>query len=411
MKNSFFLFSPILFLVLFFRASLDPILNLTKIGGMGLGALLNLLIVALFMVILFKNKAKIPLSYLKIWGVFLLFGIISIAASPTLVTSLRSFFSVLTYFSVFAIPFYFIKTKSDLLSILRLVIYSSAIPLLVVFKEFAMPAASTTKDGFRLFATFSHPNIFAFYLVLISSLCFFCLKSKSISFERKFLLHVKVILFWSIICLLLTKTRSAWLALILVFSVYGAICERRYILYLCLLGAVAMLIPSVQERVLDMFAGQDMDVLDEGGTLNSLAWRKVVWAASWDYIINKPFSGHGYNTFAYYFLEFFPLEENKGFDAHNAYVQIAFDMGFLGVLGYIMIFIFILKRFLFYLQFDKQGISILLGLVLSYMLVSYSDNMLFYLSYNWYFWLILGAFYYLPVKELSMKSEVKNVYC
>lgn len=173
---------------------------------------------------------------------------------------------------------------------------------------------------------------------------------------------------------------------------------------------LAMLVPSIQERVLDIFTGNDIDsVLDEGGRLNSYAWRKVVWLASWDYIINKPYFGHGYNSFSYYFLDFFPLESNTEFDAHNAYVQIAFDMGFLGLLAYLFLFFRILQRLFRFRLFDKPGGAIIIGLICSYIVVSYSDNMLFYLSYNWYFWLILGVFYYIPIDVLNKKFEKKNV--
>lgn len=201
----------------------------------------------------------------------------------------------------------------------------------------------------------------------------------------------------------MTKTRSAWLALIIMFSVYALLIERRYLLYLFLSLLMLLLIPEVQDRVLDIFSGSGVDSLDVGESLNSYEWRKVVWFASWDYIAERPFLGHGYDTFSYYFLDFFPLEESKGFDAHNAYVQITFDMGFLGLFAYLLIFTFIMKRLLIQFKKDKKGTSIIIGLVISYLVAGYSDNMLFYLSYNWYFWGLLGGFFF---KKNSCKRAV-----
>ena len=395
MKNSLYLFSPTLFLLLFFRASLDPFLELTKFGGIGLGAILNLLVLLILFFIIFKFKFEIPLSLLKVWGCFLFLGLISILFfSPEKIVSLRSFFSILTYFSFFTFPCYLLKSRDDLNGLIKLIIYSSVIPFSFALMEFINPEESTGINGFRLFGSFSHPNIFAFYLVLVASLCFYALKSTLIRFDRNFLMHVKVILLASLICLLATKTRSAWIAMAVVFIVYGVMIERRYLLYLSIIGLLAFMHPAVHDRIIDLFSGGSIDNITEE-RLNSFAWRKIVWLASWDYILDKPIWGHGYDTFSYYSLEFTPLEGANGFDAHNVYVQIAFDMGFLGLLAYLTIFVAILIRLFKLIDYDKKGSVILLGLLFSYLLVGSSDNLLFYLSYNWYFWFLMGVFYYL----------------
>ncbi len=405
MKNSLYLFSPTLFFLLFFRASLDPLLDLTKSGGIGLGALLNLLTLLILFVIVAKFKFEIPLSLLKIWGAFLLLGLMSILLSPEKIASMRSFFSILTYFSFFTFAFYLLKSKDDLKGFIKLIIYSSVIPFSFTLMEFISPEESITKDGFRLFGSFSHPNIFAFYLVLIASLCFYALKSTLIRFDSRFLMHVKVIFLASLVCLIATKTRSAWIAMAVVFIVYGVMVERRYLLYISIISVLALMIPSVHERIIDLFSGGSIDNIAEEG-LNSLAWREIVWLASLDYILDKPIMGHGYDTFSYYSLEFTPLEGASGFDAHNVYVQIAFDMGFLGLLAYLIIFAGILIRLFKLIGYDKKGGVVLLGLLLSYLLVGFSDNMLFYLSYNWYFWFLMGVFYYLP-PQLARETDAK----
>ncbi len=42
---------------------------------------------------------------------------------------------------------------------------------------------------------------------------------------------------------------------------------------------------------------------------------------------------------------------------------------------------------------DPPGILIISCLLLAYVLESYSDNMHFYLSFNWYFWFVMGTIY------------------
>lgn len=386
--------SSMLFYILFLRASLDPFLNMTKIGGIGLGALLNLIVVVLFSTVCVKSRFVIPKTFLSVWGLFLFFGFLSIFISPDKISSMRSFFSILTYWALFNFTYYFIRDRSDVHFFLKFVILSSIIPFLFVIYEFLNPESSTTLDGFRLYGSFSHPNIFAFYLVLIGTLCIFSLKSKILNFSTNFVYLFRVIFFVCLICLLFTKTRSAWISMSVIIFIYGIVSERKYLFILTMTILVSLLIPSVQDRIFDIFSGVSTDDLAFGENLNSYAWRKLVWLSSWDYIVLKPFLGHGYDTFSYYFLEFFPLQENANYDAHNAYVQIAFDMGFFGLLSFLIIFVVIILRLYKCYYIDKSGVTLILSLNISYLITSYSDNMLFYLSYNWYFWTINGMCFY-----------------
>ncbi|TAA47754.1 O-antigen ligase family protein [Corallincola spongiicola] len=381
-----------LLLMLITRCSLDPILNMTKVGGIGIGALLNLAVIAYGVVAFSKYRREIPLFLVKTWGIFLASGIISIILSPVMMQSVRSFASVVTYFVIFSLPFFLVRSRDDAKFLLRLIMLSSIIPIFYGLFEFVVFGGTNSVQGKRIFSTFSHPNIFAFYLVLVLSLSLFFLKSTQFKMSirfRKWMLNAAI---FGLVLLVLTKTRSAWAAFVMVVLVYGIMSEKKYLLYLAVAGGLAMLIPSIQERIVDIFSGNDADSLSSGEALNSYAWRKVVWESSWSYIENKPFLGHGYDTFKYYFLGFFPLEGEKIFDAHNVYVQIVFDMGFLGVLGYFCIFSCVLYRLFKYRRYDPKGGAVLIGLVCSYMLVGYSDNMLFYLSFNWYFWLVCGIF-------------------
>lgn len=402
----FYRYSPTLFFLLLFRSSLEPALNLTKVGGIGFGAVLNFVVIAMFVLLCISNRFKLPAVVMRMWTFFLVIGLISIYFSPEKVNSFRSLISIFTYFAVFAIPFHFIRSKEAYVACVKLVLFSAVIPFVYVFKEFIFPEMSTTKDGFRLFSTFSHPNIFAFYCVLIGSICLYILKSSLFNEDRRLRKIATIMLFLSLVGLLGTKTRSAWIAMIAVVAVYAYFREKKYLIYLAVLGGLAMLIPSIQQRVFDIFQGNDVNqVLDEGGALNSYAWRKVVWMSSWEYIKASPFLGHGYDTFSYYFLGFFTLQETKSFDAHNAYVQIAFDMGFLGLFGYLILLGQSLAKCWKVMDRDRAN-SIVFGLLISYCLVNYSDNMLFYLSFDWYFWFFLGAFF--AFNDLKMQENNKT---
>lgn len=389
-KSPLYIFSPVIYLLLLTRASLDPILKMTDFGGISFGALLNLAVIVFFFGGLLQSRGTISASVLKLWAGFIAVGLISIVISPIPVTSFRSFVSILTYFSIFSLAYTFVRSREDLESIIKIIIYSSSIPFAVSIVQFIFPEISTTRDGFRLHGTFSHPNIYAFYLVLIAAVSFYSIKSNSVFFSKRFIRLCTALIPLSAICLIATQTRSAWIAFFAIFFIYGVLCERKYVVLMCCIGVLALFLPFVQDRIADL--ASDSQLTDSGGEkLNSYAWRKVVWISSWEFIQNKIFFGHGYNTFAHYFLDFFVLEESKGFDAHNAYVQVAFDMGLLGLLTYVGLLLGILIKYLRHFATDLKGNSVLLALLVSFMVVCYSDNMLFYLSYCWYLWLFLGG--------------------
>ncbi len=389
-KSPLYRFSPTIYLLLLTRASLDPVLRLTDFGGISVGAILNLSLIILFFGGLIRSRGTISTSVVKLWFGFIVVGLISVLISPTPIASLRAFVSVLTYFSVFSFAYSFVRSNEDVESIMKLVVYSSFIPFCVSAVQFVLPEISTTRDGFRLHGSFMHPNIYAFYLVLISAVCFYCIKSETVFFSKRFIRLCYLLIPLSAVCLIATKTRSAWIAFFTIFFVYGLLYERKYVVAMCTLAILALFLPFVQDRIADL-ASDSQSIQGGGEKLNSFAWRQVVWISSWEFIQNKILLGHGYNTFSYYFLEFFPLESEKQFDAHNAYVQIAFDMGLLGVLSFLILLIGILVKYLSNFSLDPRGNSIYLAVVASFFLVCYSDNMLFYLSYCWYLWLFLGS--------------------
>ena len=80
-KSSLYIFSPVIYLLLLTRASLDPILKMTDFGGISFGALLNLAVIVFFFGGLLQSRGSIPASVLKLWAGFLVVGLISIVIS------------------------------------------------------------------------------------------------------------------------------------------------------------------------------------------------------------------------------------------------------------------------------------------------------------------------------------------
>src|SRR5262249_7826206 len=150
--------------------------------------------------------------------------------------ALRVFLVLASYAAAFALPFSLVRSKEKALQCLLIVMCSSVIPVTYAFMELATGGA--TQSGIRLFflkSTFTHPNIFAFYLVSLLALTMFMLRSNLVSLSPRvrswFGLYLPVI----IILIALTGTRSAWVGATILIVIYASIADRRYLLCLLLI--------------------------------------------------------------------------------------------------------------------------------------------------------------------------------
>lgn len=399
--------------VLLVRSSCDPLFGLTQVagGGMGLGAAVNALVIVLALLFCLESPLLITSAILP-WTGFLMAGLASVISSPEpFMKAFRAFLVITSYAAVFALPFAVIRSREWALRCLTVVMCSSIIPIAYAFVELASGSAARA-DGIRVSSTFNHPNIFAFYLVGLLTLTLFLLRSSLVSLSprigRWLVLYLPII----VILLLLTGTRSAWICGAIILIVYASIVDKRYLLCLLLVPFIIYL-PNVAERLSDLQTGN----LDYGyAQLNSYEWRKILWQSALDWLMENPSEylvlGYGLGSFEHYQPLFFPRGEGVG--AHNALLQIFFEMGILGVLGFLWLFVSLFAKLRVGYSFDKAGAMIMMTLALAYLVASYSDNMLDYLVFQWYFWFIMGvvcAWYQLhstprPVHTLTVQGLI-----
>src|SRR6516162_4954269 len=376
--------------VVLVRSSCDPLFGLTQAdgGGMGLGAAVNALVIFLALLFCLESPVLISSAILP-WTGFLMAGLASVISSPEpFMKAFRAFLVITSYAAVFALPFALIRSREGALRCLTVVMCSSIIPIAYAFVELASGSAERA-DGIRVSSTFNHPNIFAFYLVGLLALTLFLLRSSLVSLSQRIgrwlVLYLPII----VILLLLTGTRSAWICGAIILIVYASIVDKRYLLCLPLVPFIIYL-PNVAERLSDLQTGN----LDYGyAQLNSYEWRKILWQSALDWLMENPSEylvlGYGLGSFEHYQPLFFPRGEGVG--AHNALLQIFFEMGILGVLGVLWLFVSLFAKLKVGYSFDKAGAMIMMTLALVYLVASYSDNMLDYLVFQWYFWFIMGV--------------------
>jgi putative inorganic carbon (hco3(-)) transporter len=380
-------------LVLLTRAVCDPIFDVLKTGGsdIGLGATLNALVIIVALAFYFDRPREINSNIGLMWLPFLAVGLSScLFTAPEPTVAFRFFLVQLSYCAMFAIPFSIINSNEDLYDSLIVILLSSIVPTFYGFYELLSGGGMTDSEGLRLRSTFSHPNIFAFYLTLQIATILFLLRSEAVKVAAVLKQIISLYLPVLLVLLALTKTRSAWLACGLIIVIYSVRLDRRYLIYIFGILIAFLLEPSLRDRLTDLESG---NVSEDYAKLNSFAWRQLLWKAAMDWIVQNPIRGHGLESFKFYVDQFFPLplEEGRTFDAHNVYVQILFETGIIGLVSFLWTFVVLLQKSVRGYVQDRAGFALLITFALAYLVVCYSDNMQFYLSFNWYFWFLMGA--------------------
>jgi O-antigen ligase len=380
------------FWLMLIRPSCDQLFDWVKTSfdlQVGPGSALNFFVIALALVCLVRRPATLRSPVVIASGGFLLVALASMVHSSSPADGARLFLGLATYAAVLCLPFALIENAHDAERWLKVALCSSFVPSLYAVAQLAMSPATLFGEE-RLESTFTHPNIFAFYLVGVVTLILFMTSSTMATALAPWrrLPHVYVALLF--VLLLFTQTRSAWIAMAITLAVYAFIVDRRWLPLIFMLPAV-LVVPGVSDRIFDLASGN----VDAGyAQLNSYAWRREVWEATLDWMAANPapILGYGLDTFQSYTPLFFGHNpEGGGVGAHNAILQIYFETGLAGLCSYFSIFVAIFVQLFKRLRFDFSGSIVMFSYCAGYLIVCFSDNLLDYLQFQWFFWFSIGA--------------------
>jgi O-antigen ligase len=376
-------------LIILVRAAIDFGIDETRIGPLSIGAAMNGLVILIALLFFIERPRTISRIVIPMWLPVMVVMLFAALRAPDPGSGFRTFLSYSTNVAVFAVPFYLKQCQKDMRFSIWLVLLSSVIPAFYGFVDFAR-GGSGGEYGDRIQSTFPHPNIFAFYIVVMISMAFYAVKSplmKTTAVQRWLLVaYIGVLL----VDLVLTKTRSAWAACAMVFVVYGVFFERKYLLYLAVASVGALSIPAIQDRLLDLNTAQVY--WTSNAPQNSYEWRKGMWEAAWHWIkLSELPLGYGLESFKFHSVQFYRWSVAGGSGAHNVYVQWLFEAGVVGVLCAAWLYYRLFAMLRLGMQYDKLGTVIVITVVVEYLVVAYSDNMLAYLAFNWYYWFVLGS--------------------
>lgn len=367
------------------------------------GAAINLIVISAVALVLYRLRNQVQVTLWRAWVPFLLITLAASLYSPVAVDGFRKFLTYVSYMGMFVLPFVMIRTERDVLYFLKIAILSSLGP--VVYGLFQLGSGWDWYQGTRIASSFSHPNIFAFYLLTTIGTILSLLLSQRFVLAKATRNMLRLYLIPLLILLLATKTRSAWLGCFLLFGVYGLIADKRVLVLTFALPVCALFVPAVRERLMDLTSGNQY--VGWVQDVNAYAWRKLLWQKATSYIAQRPLFGYGLYSFPYYSPTFFPLETERGVDAHNVYIQLLFETGLMGLLSYLWIFGRKLQMLFRYWRLDRPALTMTASMLCVYLITCYSDNLLEYVSYGWCYWFTFGVIFadLSQYRLLSLSSE------
>jgi O-antigen ligase len=376
------------------------------------GAGVNILVILVGLIACFdRNRLILPRRVVLIWTPYLIISFLGILYSPQHFTAFRIFLVIVSNAAMFLMAYRLDLIPSDERTLCRTLLLSSTIPILFAPVQMVMGWGPLG----RVSSVFSHPNVFAFFCMMLAAYFAHCLNKGLFSDRRtKRLLLVATVLLLG--CLLLTGTRSAWAATLVFGLLYCAQTRPKLLPAMILLPCLALFIPQVADRVGQIFTETNID-LDyvaavargevagsETIQLDSYQWRKFMWQSAMNWVADKPLLGHGLESFTFYVKQFFPLAVGAGQGAHNIYVQLLFELGGLGLIAYIWIPASTIWFTLRGRRSRRLDWAFLSSVIAGYHVAAYSDNMFYYLVVNWEFWFLCGSYLVWLTRPLAQNA-------
>jgi O-antigen ligase len=351
------------------------------------GAVLNALLIFVVILNVQRIRWRMPPQLRNIWIPFLFMALLAISYAPEKVDAVRKLLTYISFYSVMMLSFTITNSQRDAQSLLKLVVISSMIPGFYALVQ--MVSGIDWYLDSRIHSTFSHPNIFAFYIMTTLGTVLFLLASERIQLSPRFRLFLNFYLIALFVLLLMTKTRSAWIGCLIPLFVFGAIYDKKVLVFLVTaIPVLALAVPAVTERLTDLGSGNQY--VGWTSEMNSYAWRSLLWQRALEYVWQYPILGYGLDSFRFYSPEFFPLEQDGAF-AHNVYLQILFETGVVGLMAFLWIFWRCVGWLLRNSWFDRRGAIMAGSMMGAYMVACYSDNLFEYLSFQWTHWFVFGV--------------------
>ncbi len=302
---------------------------------------------------------------------YIIWNLVSVVASIEAVQSLRAFFTkMLKNIVLFAAIITHVRRKEHVLTLLGALLVGACVACvdgLIQWQTgsdlFRGVKLSVEHSGDRVSGPFNHPNDLGGFLLVGGVLLIAFLQAKfsfiqflarkfgnkvSFLFKARYPWALMGLFFLVMACLGLTFSRSAWLGFF-AGAVFFGCANHRVKLWLVMVFMVSALIfvPLFQqkrhvnklinlpEKEFSLRYAFSFEYWREAFELSS-SGRAQFWKDAWRIAADHPFTGSGLNTYSDV-LKTYP-QATEGWYAHNCYLQMAAEIGFVGVSLFILIF-------------------------------------------------------------------------
>ena len=265
-------------------------------SSINLAALSTILILVcgIFYILINKiNPFRIPLA--RPFFVFISVCILSLSFSPLKVEGLFDGLRLSSLFIFYILISSIFHNMKDIKRLIGIIFLSAVAPLAVGFYQMFTSTGYSELIGYyksmtfhRIFATFTHPNIYAFYLTMLLPMAILVFLNTKNKIKRLFLSALIAALG---ISLIFTFTRGAWISFACAAFTFGLLRSKKTLAVILLVVlALALLMPAVALRFSDL-SGSTYDGTD------SLRWRFNLWQQTFNYFLSKPIFGYGLGSF------------------------------------------------------------------------------------------------------------------
>lgn len=311
-----------------------PFINITNTLGLSL-----LIGVAFLIHFLWQRKFYLPQNPLK--APLFLFGLVIFIAALTSVTPQESIKQLLFYMTAFIISgviIFSIKDQIQLNELIYILTFSALIVSLYGIYQYFLGAEAGS--GWvdvklnpdlktRVYSTLENPNILAEYLVLILPLSVAGLWNEKNKFRQ--LLYI-ISIGLGALCLIFTFSRGGWVGFALALGIFIFIREPKLLIPLMVIALISLFfVPDViLTRLSSIGSFED----------TSNAYRLSVWQASFSMIQYYGVTGVGLGYAAsLYTYPKFMLAGIKAAHAHNIFLQLTIELGFVGIFIFLWLII------------------------------------------------------------------------
>ena len=271
-------------------------------------------------------------------GVYFLTVLLSLTQTVYWAASIRGVFKVLKNIAIFLSVIFVLDSVPKLRRLVEAMLWISVALGVDALIQSVLghdpirqrPMTAYWGETYRVTATFGHANNFAAYLSLVIPLTLGLLWGREHFFgsKKRWVLWAGLgVLFLSLVW---TYSRSAWAAVLAATAILAVLKKNGGLLILLIAGLMlgALFAPvKVKQRFLSLGDPSSGTVVE----------RKILWKESFRMIAQNPWLGLGVNTYAVNEPHFKSKEvytDNQY--AHNGYLQMAAEIGLLGLLSFVL---------------------------------------------------------------------------